>query len=152
MSGAVDDSGLYRRFGKDFPAATVLFREGETGGEMFVIQSGKVRISVTVRSLEKVLGVLGPGEFFGEMSILNNRPRSATATVVEDAKLLVIDPRTFDAMVRQNADIAVRMIKKLAARLQDADDQISNLLLKDRSSRVVHALISLCRRSQECEL
>ncbi len=131
---------LYERFGSEYPRGHVLFKEGEPGREMFVIQSGKVRISKTVRDVEKTLVVLGAGEFFGEMSILNSKPRSASATVDEAAKLLVIDPKTFEAMVRGNAEIAVRMIKKLAARLQEADEQIENLLLKDHNSRVVHFL------------
>ncbi len=138
---------LYERFGREFPAAHVLFRDGEPGNEMFVIQSGKVRISKTVRGVEKTLVVLGPGAFFGEMSILNNKPRSATATVDEEAKLLVIDPKTFEAMVRGNAEIAVRLIKTLAERLQDSDDQIENLLLKDPNSRVVHFLINTSKRA-----
>ena len=66
---------------------------------------------------------------------------SATATVVDDAKLLVIDSKTFEAMVRANAEIAVRMIKKLTERLQEADRQIENLLLADPTSRVVHYLV-----------
>lgn len=131
---------LTERFGREFPKGHVLFTDGEPGKEMFIIQSGKVRISKTVRDVEKTLVVLGPGEFFGEMSILNNKPRSASATVEEDAKLLVIDPKTFEAMVRGNAEIAVRLIKKLSQRLQEADEQIENLLLKDHNSRVVHFL------------
>jgi CRP/FNR family transcriptional regulator, cyclic AMP receptor protein len=131
---------LYERFGREFPKGHVVFREGETGKEMYVIQSGKVRISMTVRGVEKTLVVLGAGEFLGEMAILNNKPRSATATIDEDAKLLVIEPKTFEAMVRGNAEIAVRMIKKLSQRLQEADDQIENLLLRDHNSRVVHFL------------
>ncbi len=131
---------LYERFGREFPAGHVLFVEGDSGKEMYVIQAGKVKISKKVRDVEKTLVVLGVGEFFGEMSILNNKPRSATATVEEDAKLLVIDPKTFEAMVRGNAEIAVRLIKNLAARLQETDEQIENLLLRDHNSRVVHAL------------
>ncbi|MFH1808496.1 MAG: Crp/Fnr family transcriptional regulator [Pseudomonadota bacterium] len=145
------DDPLFKRFGKAFQAGTVLFREGEPGNEMYVVQSGKVRISVTVRKVEKVLVDLGAGEFFGEMSILNGAPRSATATVVEDSTLMVIDPRTFDAMVRGSAEIAIRMIKKLAGRLQEADDQISNLMLRDHTSRVVHSILSLCRKGQQDE-
>jgi len=136
--GAEDQ--LFERFGKGFPAGHVLFRDGEVGKEMFVIQSGKVRISKAVRDTEKTLAVIGPGEFFGEMSILNDKPRSANATVEEEAKLLVIDPKTFEAMIRGNAEIAIRMIKKLAARLAEADTQIENLLHKDHNSRVVHFL------------
>jgi len=131
---------LYKRFGREFPKGHLLFNDGEPGREMFVIQAGKVRISKRVREVEKTLVTLGAGEFFGEMSILNNRPRSATATVEEDAKLLVIEPKVFEAMVRGNTEIAVRMIKKLAQRLQEADEQIENLLHQDYNSRVVHFL------------
>jgi CRP/FNR family cyclic AMP-dependent transcriptional regulator len=85
--------------------------------------------------------VLGPGEFFGEMAIIANKPRNASATVADDAKLLVIDPKTFESMIRGNSEIAVRMIKKLAERLSEADAQIENLLLSDPSSRVVHQVL-----------
>lgn len=137
---------LYQRLGRDFPRDHIIFRDGDIGREMFVIQSGKVRISKHVRDVDKTLVVLGAGEFFGEMSILNNNPRSATATIAEDARLLVIDPKMFESMVRGNAEIAVRMIKKLAGRLQEADEQIENLLLRDSNSRVVHALSRLASR------
>jgi len=131
---------LFQRFGREFPKGTVLFREGDPGREMYVVQHGKVSISKRVGEVEKILTTLGQGEFFGEMSILNNAPRSATATCAEDSKLLVIDPKTFEAMIRGNAEIALRMIKKLADRLQEADNQIENLLFRDASSRVVHFL------------
>jgi CRP-like cAMP-binding protein len=137
--GAEDQ--LFQRFGRGFPRGTVLFREGEPGKEMYVVQSGRVEISKRVGGEEKLLTTLGQGEFFGEMSILNNAPRSASATCAEDSKLLVIDPKTFEAMIRGNAEIALRMIKKLADRLQEADHQIENLLMRDAGSRVVHRLL-----------
>lgn len=134
---------LFQRFGRSYAKGTVLFREGDRGEEMYVLQSGQVQVSMKVRGVEKVLSTLQPGEFFGEMAILNGKPRSATAVVSEDAKLLVIDSKTFEAMIRGNAEIALRMIKKLAARMQEADDQIENLLLKDHNSKVVHSLLRL---------
>jgi CRP-like cAMP-binding protein len=134
------DDQLFQRFGKEFPRGTVLFREGEPGKEMYVVQHGRVTISKRVGDVEKILSSLGPGEFLGEMSILNNRPRSATATCAEDSKLLVIDAKTFEAMIRGNAEIAIRMIKKLAGRLQETNEQVENLLFHDGSSRVVHFL------------
>jgi CRP/FNR family transcriptional regulator, cyclic AMP receptor protein len=136
---------LFQRFGKEIPKGTVLFREGEPGKEMFVLQSGKVAISKKVRDVEKVLATLGPGEFFGEMAIISNKPRNATATVSENAKLLVIDPKTFEGMIRGNSEIAVRMIKKLADRLSEADAQIENLLLADPASRVIHQILHACQ-------
>ncbi len=135
---------LFQRLGKVFPPGTVLFREGDTGREMYVIQSGKIKISKEVRGEEQTLATISAGEFFGEMAILNNNPRSATATVVEEeSKVLVIDPKTFESMIKGNTEIAVRMIKKLAQRLQEADDQIESLMLKDTNSRVVHTLARL---------
>lgn len=139
------EEALFQRFGKDIPKGTVLFREGDPGKEMYVLQSGKVAISKKVRDVEKVLAILGPGEFFGEMAIISNKPRNASAAVEEEARVLVIDPRTFEAMIRGNSEIAVRMIKKLAERLSDADAQIENLLLSDPNSRIVHHMLQLCQ-------
>jgi CRP/FNR family cyclic AMP-dependent transcriptional regulator len=136
---------LFQKFGKEIPPGTVLVREGEPGKEMYVIQAGKVRIWKKVRDVEKVLAVLGPGEFFGEMSIISNKPRSASATVEETARVLVIDPRTFEAMIRNNSEIAVRMIKKLSERLAEADAQIDTLLLSDPNSRVVNWILQACQ-------
>jgi CRP/FNR family transcriptional regulator, cyclic AMP receptor protein len=137
---------LFQRYGREFPKGHVLFREGEPGKEMFVVQSGKVNITKKVRETEKILATLGAGEFFGEMAILNNKPRSAGAVMAEDGKLLVIDPRTFEAMIRGNVEIAVRLIKKLSDRLQEADEQIENLLLRDPASRVVHHLMQAAQK------
>src|SRR5256885_12355 len=136
---------LFQRFGKEFPKGTVLFREGEPGKEMFVLQSGRVAISKKVRDVEKILATLGPGEFFGEMAIISNKPRNASAVVADDAKLLVIDPKTFEGMIRGNSEIAVRMIKKLSERLSEADAQIENLLLADPNSRVLHQILQVCQ-------
>jgi CRP-like cAMP-binding protein len=141
------EDALFQRFGREFKRGDILFREGEPGKEMYVIQSGRVNITKTVRDTEKILATLGAGEFFGEMALLNNKPRSAGAAMADDGKLLVIDPRTFEAMIRGNVEIAVRLIKKLADRLQDADEQIENLLLRDPASRVVHHLLHLSVKS-----
>jgi CRP/FNR family transcriptional regulator, cyclic AMP receptor protein len=131
---------LLDRFGKFFPAGHVLFREGDSGAEMYVVHSGSVELTRKLKDRDAVLAIVPPGEFFGEMAIVNNRPRSATATVKDDAWLLVIDSRTFEAMIRGKAEIAVRMIKQMAARLAHANLQIELLLLKDVNHRVVQCL------------
>jgi CRP-like cAMP-binding protein len=138
----VEGDELFRRFGRVFPAGTVLFREGEPGREMFVVQQGRVEIAAHAGTVRKVLSTLGPGEFFGEMSILNGAPRSATATCAEDCRLLVVDARTLEEMIRGSIEVAVRMIQKLAARLADADRQIELLMLRDARARVIHWVAS----------
>jgi CRP-like cAMP-binding protein len=72
---------LFRRFGREFKPGDILFREGDTGSEMYVIQSGKVRISRDIQGEDRALALLGPGEFLGEMAILNQKPRGATAAL-----------------------------------------------------------------------
>ena len=115
---------LFARFGRDCEPGEVLFREGEAGDTMYVLQSGAVRITKTVKGEEKTLAILGAGEFFGEMAILNAKPRNATAIVEEPSRVLVLGARTFEQMVVSNAEIAVRMVKKLARRLDSANELI----------------------------
>src|SRR5258708_13282340 len=96
------EDALFQRFGKEFKRGHVLFREGEPGKEMYVIQAGKVNITKTVRDTEKILAQLGAGEFFGEMAILNNKPRSPGAVITEDGQLPVIDPKTLHPLILLN--------------------------------------------------
>jgi CRP/FNR family transcriptional regulator, cyclic AMP receptor protein len=131
---------LFARFGREYQPGEVLFREGEAGEVMFVIQSGSVRIAKAIGGEDKVLAVLGPGEFLGEMAILNGKPRTATATVVESARCLVIEAKTLEQMVARNAEIALRLIKKLAKRLDSADTLVEILMHRDPKARVMLAL------------
>ena len=137
---------LSSRFGRSFPAGEVLFREGDPGEEMYVIQTGRVRISQVFPSGERTLAVIGPGEFFGEMAILNGKPRTATATALEALHALVIDGRTFEAMVLGNGEIAVRMITRLARRLHSANAYIEILARADPRARVI---LGLARAGEE---
>lgn len=133
---------LFDRFGREFEVGHVLFREGEPGDVMFVIQSGVVRITKRVADEDKPLAFLGAGEFLGEMAILNGKPRTATAEVVEGpARCLVIDAQTMEVMVTKNAEISLRLIKKLAKRLDSADALIEILMHRDPKARVLLALV-----------
>jgi CRP/FNR family cyclic AMP-dependent transcriptional regulator len=131
---------LLDRFARDYEAGAVLFREGDAGDVMYVVQSGEVEIRRVVGDVERVLAVLPAGEFFGEMALINDRPRSATAVVKRTARLLVIEPRTFEAMLRGRTEIAIRLIKTLAGRLERANQQIELLLLPSANHRVVQCL------------
>jgi CRP-like cAMP-binding protein len=137
------ESLTLEKFAQNYAAGEVLFREGEAGEVMYVIQSGEVEIRRRIKDQDRMLAVLPAGEFFGEMALVNNRPRSATAVVRRQSRLLVIDGQTFEAMIRGKAEIAVRMIKTLAARLERANQQVELLLLKDANHRVVQCLRQL---------
>jgi CRP-like cAMP-binding protein len=128
------------RFARDFKAGVVLFEEGQPGDYMYVVQSGEVEIRRQVGETERVLAVLVAGDFLGEMAILNARPRSATAVVRSNARLLVIEGKTFEAMLRARPEIALRIIKALALRLENANQQVELLLLPTPNHRVVQCL------------
>jgi len=128
------------RFACEFKAGTVLFEEGQPGDYMYVVTRGEVEIRRKVGETERVLAVLPAGEFFGEMAILNARPRSATAVVRTDSRLLVIEGSTFEAMLRARPEIALRIIKALASRLENANQHIELLLLPTPNHRVVQCL------------
>ena len=130
----------YSSLGQEYPPGEVLFHEGDPGDVMFVIQSGAVRISKEVAGTQKVLAVLGTGEFLGEMAILNGKPRTATATVVETTRCLVIGARMLEQMIAKNSEIAIRLVKKLARRLDSADTLVEILLHRDPKARVLLAL------------
>ena len=128
------------RFARDFPAGTVLFGEGQPGHVMYIVITGEIEIRRRVGGSERVLAVLGAGEFFGEMAILSGRPRSATAVARTAARLLVIDGTTFEAMLRARPEIALRLIKALAARLERSNQHVELLLLPTADHRVVQCL------------
>lgn len=131
---------LFSRFGQVFAPGTVIFREGEPGQHMYVLQSGHVRITRDNAAGARVLAVLGPGEFFGEMSILNDKPRNATADALDEVRALVLDGKMFEAMVIGNTEIAIRLIKKLSRRLDSANALIEILLQQDPRVRVILGL------------
>ena len=140
-----------QRHARDYPAGAVLFREGEPGDAMYVIQTGSVEIRRTIGEQERVLAVLPAGEFLGEMALLHHRPRSATAVVREPSRLLVIESRTFEAMLRGRVEIAVRMIRTLAARLERANQLVELLLLPNHTHRVVPCLRPLAEERLDAE-
>lgn len=105
------------------PAGSYVFREGESGEEMYILQEGQVEIVKRYGPEEKRLALLEAGDFFGEMSMLESRPRSASARVVADARVLAVDPSTFDQMLREYPEVAVRMLRSLGQRLRRYEDE-----------------------------
>jgi CRP-like cAMP-binding protein len=125
------------------PSGTVLFREGDRGQTMYVIRSGKVNISRRIADSEITLAVLGPGEFFGEMALLEGLPRSAGATVMEEALLIELEQGAFATLVRKNGEIALRLMRRLSSRLREADRQIHALMSRSGAARALSLVRNL---------
>ncbi len=106
-------------------AGEYLFREGDLGTEMYIIQDGQVEILKSVDGKEQSLAVLEKGDFFGEMALLEDLPRTASARALGNCRLLQINGSTFDQMLRSNAEIAVRLMRKLSRRVRESDAQVA---------------------------
>lgn len=126
------EANLFSKYGQTLDEGKVIFREGEPGDKMYIIQEGSVRITKCMGPTEHVLAVLGKGEFFGEMAIVSNTPRSATATAASTVKLLSFNREGFISMIEKNARIALNIIDKLSRRLQQANLQIQHLVRRDQ--------------------
>jgi len=132
---------ILQKYGRIYVAEQRIFTEGEIGVEMFIIQSGKVRISKRSKDVETTLVVLEAGDFFGEMAVIDKGPRSATATAVGDTTCVALDEDLFEQQMQNNARIVKKILKNMSTRLREANRQIENLLIKDANSRVAHALL-----------
>jgi uncharacterized membrane protein len=119
---------------KTVPQNTRLFRQGDKGDAMYLIERGRVRISIRDdEEQEVILAELAQGDFFGEMSIIDGRQRSADAKVIEDAQLAILSREAFLSFVRSNPDVALEMLSALTDRLRRTDE-----LLRSRVSRNVN--------------
>ena len=116
---------------KTVPQNTRLFKQGDKGDAMYLIESGRVRISIRDEEDEEVtLAELAQGDFFGEMAIIDGRQRSADARVIEDARFAILSRESFLSFVRTNPDVALEMLSALTERLRRTDE-----LLRSRVSR-----------------
>ncbi len=116
---------------RPLPAGSPIFKMGDAGDAMYLIEGGRVRISVYDADRNSVtLAELARGDFFGEMAILDDKPRSADASAVENARVLVLSRNDFHSFVRQEPNVALKMLSATTERLRRTDK-----LLRDRVSR-----------------
>jgi CRP-like cAMP-binding protein len=131
---------------KRYPKDTVVFFENEEGDFFFTILEGRIKVTILGDDgREVILSVLGPGDFFGEMALLDNEPRSATAIAVEESELLSLHRNDFQSVLNDNRSITTALIRVLSARLRRANHQISTLALLDVYGRVARVIVDMAR-------
>jgi CRP-like cAMP-binding protein len=127
---------------------TTLFRKGDPGNSLIVVVSGRVKISVpSPDGREVVLNVIHPGEVLGEIALLDGRPRTADAVALTDCELMVVDRREFTPFVRDNPDVALRLIEVLCERLRHTSEQVEDVIFLDLPGRLAKTLLHLVQRS-----
>ena len=127
---------------KTYPKNAVVLTEGEMGDSLFMIQSGKVKVFIGDEDgREIILKILGPGDFFGEMSMIDKQPRSASVTTTEPSTFLVLTHAGFERCVEQQPRIGNLVMQMLAQRVREADRKIGTLALMDVYGRVASTLL-----------
>jgi CRP-like cAMP-binding protein len=142
-------AGVLRR--GDVPKDAHVFHAGDPGRSFFLVVAGLIRISLTRAGREVVLAELGPGDYFGELSVVDGRPRSADAIAAVRSELLELPQEAFFKLLDTNGTVARKLLVELCGRLREADKQISTLATVDAAGRIVRAILKLAEQHAKRE-
>lgn len=153
--GGVDDDNLTKIANitseKTYSKKNIVFHEGDYGDALYVIKNGRIKIAkVAIDGREKTLTILKSGDFFGEMAIFDDMPRSATAESMDnDVRLLSINKSDFERLIIENPSIAIRIMKDLTRRIRQVNEQVQDLAFKDVHGRVASTLFNLLKTEKD---
>jgi CRP/FNR family cyclic AMP-dependent transcriptional regulator len=133
---------------KDYPKGSVILFEDDPGDSLFIVRDGRVKVVLVGEDgREVILGVLGVGEHFGELSLIDDQPRSAHVIAMEDSALLVLRRDDFRRRVEETPTVAWALLQELSARLRRADEKIGGLVLLDVPGRIARLLLDTANGS-----
>jgi len=138
--------GLFNKFGKQYSTGEIIFCEFEPGNSFYLIQTGRVKISKVVKDKEKTMDILSVGDIFGEMAILEEQPRSATATAIEPVTVLHFDRDNFVSMMMSQPQLAFKLLVVFSKRIYDAKRRLMILLLDDIQSKISDVFLMLAEK------
>ncbi|MEN9293186.1 MAG: hypothetical protein RL288_982 [Actinomycetota bacterium] len=121
-----------------------LFKEGDDGDHLFIVSNGKVKLGTkSPDGRENLLMILGPGDMFGDLSLFDSGPRTATATAVTDTKLLSLGQDKVIPWIKEHPEVSLHLLARLASRLRRTNEVVGDLVFSDVPGRVAKALIDL---------
>jgi len=127
-----------------YPKNSVILFEDDPGDALYVVATGQVKVVLIGEDgREVILSVMGPGEFFGEMSLLDDEPRSAHVIAMEDSSLVVLRREDFEGILSQTPGIALALLREMSRRLRRADEKVGSLVLLDVQGRVSRLLLDM---------
>lgn len=130
-----------------FASGQVIFHLGDPGGLLYIILGGKVKIShATADGQEALLAILGAGDFFGELALLDDAPRSATAEAIEPTETMTLHRDEFIRFLGHNPEFAYHVMHTLARRIRHLNDQISDVFFLDLNGRLARTLLNLAQQ------
>jgi CRP/FNR family cyclic AMP-dependent transcriptional regulator len=129
---------------KSAPRSTTIMAGGDATDSLYIVLSGRLKVMMSdAEGKEVILAILGPGEFFGEMGLIDDEPRSATVVTIEPCELLSIAKRDFKKCLADNFEMAMAVMRGLVRRLREADRKIGSLALLDVYGRVARLLLDM---------
>ena len=129
---------------KSAPRSTTIMAGGDATDSLYIVLSGRLKVMMSdAEGKEVILSILGPGEFFGEMGLIDDEPRSATVMTIEPCELLSIAKRDFKKCLAENFEMAMAVMRSLVKRLREADRKIGSLALLDVYGRVARLLLDM---------
>ncbi|MDL2229128.1 Crp/Fnr family transcriptional regulator [Treponema sp. OttesenSCG-928-L16] len=137
------DMAAFSRFARTFQAGEMIFSEFEPGDTFYLIQSGRVELLKIIGDIEKTLDILQPSEMFGEMAILENSPRSATAIALDTVKVLEFNRQNFEILMLGNPQIALKLLKMFTKRIYDQKRRFMILTLEDPQAKIADVFLML---------
>jgi CRP/FNR family cyclic AMP-dependent transcriptional regulator len=133
---------------REYPKNSVILFEDDPGDALYIVSTGQVKVVLIGEDgREVILSVLGDGDFFGEMSLIDDEPRSAHVIAMKDSQLLVLRRDDFQARLEEQPKIALKLLRVLVQRLRRADEKIGGLVLLDVNGRVAQLLLDLAEES-----
>jgi CRP-like cAMP-binding protein len=146
------DEKFFDKFGVEYSPNEIIFCEWEPGNEFYFIQSGNVRIVKLIQNREKNLSVLTDGDVFGEMAILEEQPRSATAIALDHVRLLKFHRDNFDTLMSGNPQLAYKLLVIFSKRIYDAKRRLMILLLEEPQLKVMDVMVMLAEQDPHLDL
>jgi CRP/FNR family cyclic AMP-dependent transcriptional regulator len=131
---------------KSFRAGTVLFQQNEPGNTFYIVFSGSVKIFTSHNGEEKVLSMFKSGDSFGELSLIDGKPRSASSQTLEDSALIALSAHDFLGILKTNFEINLCIMRELCQRLRDTNQHVNDLTFLDARTRILKNLIQLANR------
>jgi len=137
------DLSAFGRFTRTFNAGEMIFSEFEPGDTFYLIQSGRVQLVKLIGEFERTLDILQPSEMFGEMAILENSPRSATAIALDEVKVLEFNSQNFEILLLGNPQIAFKLLKMFCKRIYDSKRRFMILTLQEPQAKIADVFLML---------
>ena len=133
---------ILKKYGVEIAPKTNVVKEGDNSRELYIVHKGKLEVVKNINGQDQILSYVKEGEFFGELSLLNKEPRSATVRSVDQSVVLKVSPESFEVLISKIPNLALKIIHALAGRLQKTNEQVVSLQEQDEAMKLFKTIVS----------